>query len=284
MRSPLMPPIGFGPGSQPDPEDGAELNYLQMPSSMASFEPRIPWGADQGALEAGLPFLRQLRDMAHGWQKGETANLDIDRIAPAGRSLVDETLGEGEVSIVIDSTPRIEIQESVFAGIWRVRRRNGEGEIVADRVEVATVPAAVLARTFPRNSGGRRVDAALFGPGVVNASSILTEIAFECETRAPDADAHIINLTLLPHTPEDLHCIETVLGDGPTRILSRGYGNCRIDATAWPRVWRVRYYNSMDTLILDTIEVVAVPLVALAAEEDIRDSATRFDEVLEALA
>jgi hydrogenase-1 operon protein HyaF len=41
----------------------------------------------------------------------------------------------------------------------------------------------------------------------------------------------------------------------------------------------VRYFNSMDTLILDTIEVSAVPEVACAAVEDIADSAIRLREI-----
>jgi hydrogenase-1 operon protein HyaF len=44
-------------------------------------------------------------------------------------------------------------------------------------------------------------------------------------------------------------------------------------------VWRVRYFNSMDTLILDTIEVTGVPEVACAAREDVADSAERLGEI-----
>lgn len=283
MRSPLLPPVGFGPGSQPDAEDGADLAYLPMPSGMSSFEPRVPWGADAAALAEGLPVLRRIRDLADEWRPGRVASLDLMEVGTAGRSLLDETLGEGEVSIVVEGSPRIEIQESVFAGIWRVRRRDADGTVTSDRVEVAPIPSAVAARTFAGALPTTVPEGRLAAPGVVNAGPILTELAHAVETRAPDAEALVVNLTLLPHTPEDLDCLAAVLGTGPTRVLSRGYGNCRIDSTRWPRVWRVRFYNSMDTLILDTIEVVAVPTVSLAAGEDIRDSAGRIGEVLEAL-
>jgi hydrogenase-1 operon protein HyaF len=46
----------------------------------------------------------------------------------------------------------------------------------------------------------------------------------------------------------------------------------------------VRYYNSQDVLILDTIEVTTIPEVACAAPEDIADSAARLLEVAEAMA
>jgi hydrogenase-1 operon protein HyaF len=88
----------------------------------------------------------------------------------------------------------------------------------------------------------------------------------------------VINLTLLPVTPEDLDHLALALGEGPVSILSRGYGNCRIRATAVPGAWWVQYFNSMDQIILNTIEVVSIPEVALAAREDYEDSAERLAE------
>jgi hypothetical protein len=41
-------------------------------------------------------------------------------------------------------------------------------------------------------------------------------------------------------------------------------------------VWRVQFFNSMDTLILDTLEVTDMPEVVLAAPEDLSDSARRL--------
>ena len=46
-------------------------------------------------------------------------------------------------------------------------------------------------------------------------------------------------------------------------------------------VWRVQYFNSMQTLILDTLEVVDVPEVALAAPEDLADSKERLGELVQ---
>jgi hydrogenase-1 operon protein HyaF len=91
---------------------------------------------------------------------------------------------------------------------------------------------------------------------------------------------HAINLSLLPHTEEDLALLDSHLGRGPVHILSRGYGNCRISSTATRHVWWVRYYNSQDTLILNSLEVADVPDVALASPEDLEDSAQRLAEIL----
>src|SRR6516165_329343 len=283
MRSPLDPPAGFGPGSQPEAEDGADLAYLPMPAGMQTFEARIPYGVSEEVRAEGMPRLRALHDLVQGWKPGRESVLSVGGLDAKGRALVDEILGEGEVSIIIEDDPLIEIQESIFAGIWRVRERDARRGLVADRIEIGFVPEAVKARSFAPSLSQNIPADLLARPGVVNAPALLTEITDKSKQTLSEA-AHIINLTLLPHTPEDLVCLDEVLGEGPTRILSRGYGNCRINATRWPHVWRVRFYNSMDVLILDTIEIVDVPVVALAAAEDIRDSAERLGEVLEALA
>ena len=89
----------------------------------------------------------------------------------------------------------------------------------------------------------------------------------------------MINLTLFPLTPDDHPVLEQALPVGPVAIMSRGFGNCRITSTLARDVWRVQYFNSMNTLILNTIEVVDVPEVALAAAEDLADSRDRLAEL-----
>ena len=83
---------------------------------------------------------------------------------------------------------------------------------------------------------------------------------------------HVINLTLFPLTPEDHRVLEQALPVGPVAIISRGFGNCRITSTLARDVWRVQYFNNMNTLILNTLEVVEAPEVALAPPEDLVDS------------
>jgi hydrogenase-1 operon protein HyaF len=61
-------------------------------------------------------------------------------------------------------------------------------------------------------------------------------------------------------------------------VLSRGFGNCRITATAHPYVWWVQYFNNMEKLILNSIEIVDMPAVALAAAEDHEATVVRLDE------
>ncbi|VAY89035.1 Hydrogenase expression/formation protein HupH (fragment) [mine drainage metagenome] len=81
-------------------------------------------------------------------------------------------------------------------------------------------------------------------------------------------------------SPEDLAYLYDAFGTGTVSILSRGYGNCRITSTRLANVWWVQYFNSTDQIILNTLEVVDVPEVALAADEDFLESVVRLGEWL----
>jgi len=278
-----MPPAGFGPGSQPQTdEDG--LQYLAMPSGVMTYSPHLPEVEDPLAAGRASVFLRQVSAGAAGWLAKESIIMDLGALDPAGRAIVDDALGEGEVSILMeDSAGRIEVQETVFAGLWFVRTLPAmPGATPREELEIAAFPAAVLTRAFAARAP-QDLTAAPQPPGLINAPAILTELAEHSTAWQPGQPPHSINLTLLPHTLEDLAFIDQTLGQGRVRILSRGYGNCRIEATATPHVWRVRYFNSMDTLILDMIEVVGVPEVACAAPEDVADSASRLAEICDVL-
>lgn len=275
----MFPPVGFGPGSQVGQED-EELNYLAMPSGVNVYEPHVPEIEDPATMAATLAFLETLQKQAQAWRAGESCLLPRHALTPASGAAIDDALGEGEVSARLeDAAGLVEVQETVFAGIWAMRAYGGpQGQGVREQVEVSAFPKALLARAFP--SKRTRPDmAAGVRVGVVNAPAILTELFEQSENWHPRNTPHVVNLSLLPHTPEDMELLEESLGRGRLTILSRGYGNCRIEATATPHVWRVRYFNSMDTLILDTIEVSTVPEVACAAVEDIADSATRLREI-----
>jgi len=68
---------------------------------------------------------------------------------------------------------------------------------------------------------------------------------------------------------------------GRVAIMSRGFGNCRVTSTGLRDVWRVQYFNNMNTLILNTIEVVDAPDVVQAAAEDLADSRDRLAELVD---
>lgn len=270
-----LPPTGFGPGSQPDEGEGFE--WMALPSGMRTYDMHLPEVEDSGPLAPALGLLGQVAracaDVAGG---ASAASFDLAGLDAANRALIAETLGQGEVSIRARGVPAVAMQESVFAGVWVLQ---GAG---IDRIEVTPVPGLAVARAFQPvkpaiGALARRM------PGVVNAPALLAELMDKAAGWRGPEDLHVVNLTLLPHTEEDLLWLDEALGQGAVTVLSRGYGNCRLSATGLAHVWRVQFFNSMDTLILDTFEVTDMPEVALAAAEDLADSAERIREVLEAI-
>ncbi|WP_138471903.1 hydrogenase expression/formation protein [Poseidonocella sp. HB161398] len=272
-----LPPTGFGPGSQPAPEDGTELAYMELPQNMRSYSMHVPDAPEEADVSAALELLEKIADAAGLVAiDGGRARFDLGRLDAANRRLMAETLGHGEVAMRLHGIPAVAVQESVFAGVWVLKGAD------VDAVEVAAVPREAGARAaLPRRvaTGPRTA----LTPGVVNAPPLAVELFDRSATWTPEAEIHVVNLTLLPHTEEDLAWLDAALGQGSTEILSRGYGNCRITSTALPQVWRVQFFNSMDTLILDTFEVTAMPETAIAAPEDLADSARRIRAVAEAI-
>jgi hydrogenase-1 operon protein HyaF len=267
----------LGPGSQADDDAPA---YLAMPRDMATYNPpALPepeaLAAHAGAVAALQAAHRALQSAIAG---AAVEPVDLAGLAPDDRALVNQVLGEGEVAAQVTGDVAVQAQESVFAGVWRVLHLVG-GAVVRDTIEIGAVPEPVVEAA--RADGFVTPSLPAIWPrDVMNAPALLQELHDKSRTwRAGDA-AHVVNLTLLPLTDGDSAFLTEQLGQGRVVILSRGYGNCRIVNTRLPRTWRVTYYNSQDIIILDTLEVGAVPEVALAAAEDLEDSAMRLAEVL----
>jgi hydrogenase-1 operon protein HyaF len=213
---------------------------------------------------------------------GERGKLfDITDWSAEERKLIGEALGEGEVGGVaaLPNGVTAQIQETVFAGLWRVRFADAQGVEIGDYLEVGALPEVV--REALR---GAAVD---FVPGVppdeaMNVMPVLAELRERMKQCRPGDPAHVVNFTLLPMTPADMAFLQTTLGVGPVKLVSRGYGCARVTSTAARNVWSVQFTNSMDTVVLDTVEVVETPAAVSAADEDFADSSGRLAEVEDA--
>jgi len=206
---------------------------------------------------------------------------DIFDFSTEDHVLLGEVLGQGEVSgvAVLPSGITAHIQESVMTGLWRVRFTDASGAPVADYLEVASIPQAV------RQAADLTVPELAFGappPGAMNVMPVLAEISSHMAAFVPGSASHIITFTLFPMNDTDMRFLQDTLGDGPVQLVSRGYGTCRIHATGARNVWSVQFFNAMDTIILDTLEIGDVPVVGCAADEDFRDSAERLHDIEEA--
>lgn len=203
---------------------------------------------------------------------------DITDLAEDERELISQVLGEGEVSGVAALTDGVvgQIQESVMAGLWRVRFTDGGGALVGDYLEIAAIPQVVRKAAELTRTG---LEFGTPPEGAMNVMPLLAEIADRMQAHRRGATSHVINFSLLPMNETDMTFLQQTLGDGPVRLLSRGYGACRVHATGARNVWSVQFFNSMETIILDTLEIGDTPAAACAADEDFQDSAERLREI-----
>lgn len=269
-------------GAPPLPDtDSQGPAYLPMPQVMSVYRPPMLPEADEVAdLAAGRSVLAALQRAVADYCAGkEPAQIRLSQLDAANRALVDQVLGEGEVSVLFGGGIEARAQESVLTGIWLVQQRDADGRW-QDYIEVADVPTLVRNRPAGTTPGAATVDIL---PGVINGRAVLTEILDRSARYRSGDSAYVLNLSLLPMGEADLAYLDAALGRGGVTLLSRGYGNCRITAAGPANVWWVQYFNSTDVLILNTVEIVDVPLVARAAAEDLVDSAERLAEILEEL-
>jgi len=288
-----IPVVGVGPGSQLEEE---QLDYMPMPQGMETFHvPQLPEAEEILGREQAHQTLRTcLAELALVMADGINRRVDLSALGHLDLQLINQVMGEGEVSArVLSETDalgapaadglELRVQESVFAGIWRVIQARA-GVVVSDHLELGFVPQALKETALLDCWDDAQRQAVTWqGPlptNVQNAPALLVEIAEQWRSWKPGQPAHMINLTLLPVSVEDIGFLDHHLGTGRVLILSRGYGNCRITNTCTPNCWRVVYYNSQDLVILNTVEISELPEVALAAPEDLADSHARLADVL----
>lgn len=286
-----IPVVAAGPGAHTEDET---LDYLHMPQGMSTFlAPPLPEPEELAGHDGAVAVLQQVLTAAQAVLQGDAvAPIAVQGLDAANLKLLNQLLGEGEVSAQVLTQPgdpralqpgeaaprvRVSVQESVFAGIWRVLTTADDGA-VTDSIEVASIPAVL--KLAARDDVPLAPAKLSPPPHVQNAPMVLVELADHRHRWRAGDTAQVVNLTLLPLTVEDITFMDAQLGTGRVLILSRGYGNCRITNCCVANTWRVVYYNSQDTVILNSVEVTDMPDVACAAHEDLVDSTERLAEVL----
>lgn len=272
----------FGKGSQPKEEDGAVLDYMPLPQAMNTYVmPSVAVSAPAQALQPAKYLLQGLLAELETFAPSEAITpLQLLGLDYDNRQFINDLLGQGEVSIMYGATEMLRIQESVLAGVWRLQKLDSEQRILDDWLEVAMIPGLIQRHSFDQASTCIDTAIKVLPEGVMNSPPLLTELNAKIAEYRQGGASYVINLSLLPQTEQDLAFLMQRLGTGRVTILSRGYGNCRISSTATQNVWWVQYFNSEDTLILNTLEVTDVPGVACASVEDIEDSRERLREML----
>lgn len=79
-------------------------------------------------------------------KEGQGGTVDL-RSVPLTRGDLDylrDALGTGAVDARIDALGESHVVETIFPGIWWVTHRNEAGEIVAESIEVCTIPVILV--------------------------------------------------------------------------------------------------------------------------------------------
>jgi len=141
-----LPVVALGAGSQPEDPD---LAYMPLPGEVESFiMPALPSSEDVSHLGRAIELIGQLAALAARWQPGERCVRELAGLNSEELALVNQVLGEGEVSAkaLLADGGEARIQESVFAGVWRVCRFDANGQQTGDSVEVAPIPELLIER------------------------------------------------------------------------------------------------------------------------------------------
>lgn len=228
---------------------------------------------------AGIALLRDVAKVMSTYKDGDApVTFATDHLDKTSYTLLSEVLGKGEVFGHAGAPDTVRIQESVFPGLWRMKSdQDNEGQ---ECLVIADVPP--MLRFQSKKSVDSEMHIPQAGEGVMNAMPVLAEIRDRVKNLAPSAPNHVINFTLLPMSEGDMAMLRETLGVGHVNLQSKGYGSCRVCSTRWPNVWSVQFFNVMDTVILDTIEIGDVPVSVCAAGDDFVDSATRIEDIIEA--
>lgn len=275
MNSFQLPVLG---NDQDDLGSQAAFGGLESPAgkNLAPFDDEV------GSKEC-LPVLRAARaGLAHCAKTGENVVISLAGLSGEALRFLDTTLGVGEVAINVGGRHHYEARETVLPGLWRVVTKGLDGQVVSTHLEVGPVPQVALAA-----NGTATLDELSIGKppeGAMNVLPVLAELRHRSRAWVRGQPNHVFSFTLLPMSEADMAFLEEQLGHGPVRGESRGFSRCRVELTAVRNVWSVQHFNAMDKLILDTLEVGAVPTALAAGGHDFEDSGVRLDGWLEGVA
>jgi len=164
-------------------DDG--LDYLAMPKDMETYRPPQLPEPEEIASQAGavqalhqvLGALQQVcRSGGESGSKGDTGKVSLAGLLPAELTLINQVLGEGEVSAQVlgpQGTPVVHIQESVFAGVWRVIEECADGS-VQDQIELGAIPEVL--RRSAHEDGLVSTERQALPAELTNVPSVLVEL------------------------------------------------------------------------------------------------------------
>jgi hydrogenase-1 operon protein HyaF len=118
-----------------------------------------------GSANNGRAVLREIHRMLEILvTNNEVNSIDLSSLplSPEDRQLLEETLGEGEVTAEVNSLGPTRVLETGIPGVWWVRHYNADGEVMAEFIEVTDCPEILLTPQEDMKDGLEALHALLF--------------------------------------------------------------------------------------------------------------------------
>jgi len=113
----------------------------------------------------GRAILREIHRMLEALiARNEVNSIDLSSLPLTleDRQLLEESLGEGEVTAEVDSLGPTRVRESGIPGVWWVSHYNANGEVMSEFIEVTDCPEILLTPQEDMKDGLEALHALLF--------------------------------------------------------------------------------------------------------------------------
>jgi hydrogenase-1 operon protein HyaF len=111
-----------------------------------------------------VPLLHEVRHALQALlEQGTETFIDLRAIplGPGEEERIAETLGKGEVQVLMSSLGPSEIIETRFPGVWMSTHHNQDGEVIGRYIEICLVPPLVRSQEADIRHGLQVLDARL---------------------------------------------------------------------------------------------------------------------------
>ena len=114
-----------------------------------------------GNIAALLAEISTMLEQLIGSGTGSMIDLKSLPLSPQEYEQLRLILGQGEVTARLEAIGPSEIIETRYPGVWWVTHYNVEGDIIADMIEIASVPAILHSQPEDMQAGLERLHAML---------------------------------------------------------------------------------------------------------------------------
>lgn len=98
-------------------------------------------------------------------EKDEQTTIDLRAIpmAPGEEARIEESLGQGEISITLDAMGPSKIIETSISGVWLITHYNLEDEVLGKFIEITKVPSLLATQEGDLTDGLSKLNEQLSG-------------------------------------------------------------------------------------------------------------------------